>query len=225
MHRRLVAVALALPLVVMAAHARAELEGDDPAGGPGWRLAVGPVVGGLAFDQKLSDYRWDTRPTIQSGVQATLYRGWFASGLRVWRARTTQASGIPGETQVPRVNLTGVEIVGQVRVVRYGGIEVWGSAHGGSLHMGYDPDQLTFDPGGAGGLVTVAYKPISEWDLGLGLELRRLLTSQIALAVQAERSTFALNTAHRRGDEIVASRERFYGWSLRLQLSWLLGLG
>ncbi len=219
------AVVCALLPVAGATHAGTITPYGEVAPRGDWQLAIGPMAGALGLDRDLADYRWDTRPALQAGAHATLYRGRFGAGLRFWRARTTQASGIPGESQAPRVNLTGIELVGQVRFVTYAGVELWGSAHGGRLHLGYDPDQLTFDLGLTSGPVTVDYEPISEWDLGLGLELRGELTTHMALSLQAESSTFALDTSHRRGDEIVQSRERFYGWSLRLQVSWLLSLG
>ena len=190
-----------------------------------WRLAIGPVAGAVMFDRSLDNYRWDIGPTLQTGLQATLYRGRFGAGVRLLRAQTTQASGIPGEAQVPHVNATGLDIVGELRVVRYRGAELWGSAHAGRLHLGYDPDQLTFDTGGVGGPVTVAYDPISEWELGLGLEVRGELTRHMALSLQAEQSSFALDTAYRSGAAIVQTRERFYNWSLRLQVAWLIRLG
>jgi hypothetical protein len=198
---------------------------ESAARGSEWRLGIGPTVGGLLFDPDLANYRWDTQPALQTGLQATLLRGRFAAGSRLMRTHTTQASGIPGESQAPRVNLTGVEILGQVRVIGYRGIEMWGLASLGRLYLSYEPDQLTFDVGGITEPITVDYTPISEWDFGFGLELRADLMNQLAIALQAERSTFALDTAHRRGDEIVESRERFYSWSLRLQLAWLFHLG
>lgn len=190
-----------------------------------WRLGMGPTAGGLLFDPELANYRWDTQPALQTGLQATLFRGRFAAGSRLMRTHTTQASGIPGESQAPRINLTGVEILGQVRVIGYRGVEMWGLASLGRLYLSYKPDQLTFDVGGITEPITVDYTPISEWDFGYGLELRTVLMNQLAIALQAERSTFALDTAHRRGDGIVESRERFYSWSLRLQLAWLLHFG
>jgi hypothetical protein len=123
------------------------------------------------------------------------------------------------------VNLTGVELVAQARAVRRWGFEVWGSVHGGLLHLGYDPDELTYEPGGGIGPITVAYAAIDEWDAGAGVEIRRELARHLALAVAAEATTFALDTAHRRGSEIVESRDRFYLWSVRLQLSWRMPLG
>lgn len=189
-----------------------------------WQVAVGPAVGITVPDPRLGDYRWDTGPALQSGLQATLYRGRFAGGVRVLRSRTTQSSGIPGATQTPDVDLTSLDVVGQVRAANFRGVELWGFVQTGLLHLGYEPDRLTFDPG-VGTPVTVDYDPISEWDLGLGLEVRGELMTHVALSLQAESTTFALDTAHRSGNEIVESRDRFYSWSLRLQVSWLLGPG
>ncbi|HEU4928710.1 MAG TPA: hypothetical protein VFU38_02685 [Candidatus Krumholzibacteria bacterium] len=188
-----------------------------------WRLAVGPLLGGLAFDPSLDNYRWDTSPALQAGVQATVFYGRLAAGARAWRARTTQATGFPGETQAPRVALTSVECVAQGRMVSYRGVELWGAVHGGRLFLAYDPDQLTVDTG-IGSPITVAFDSIAEWDYGFGIEIRGDLTPQLALALQADRSSFSLDTAHRSGDDIVLSRERFDQWSLRVQASWLLNL-
>lgn len=188
-----------------------------------WRVGIGALAGAIAFDPALDNYRWDVTPTLQTGVQAMLMRGRFATGARLWLAHTTQASGIPGETQAPRVNATAIEWVGQGRVVSYRGFELWGAVHGGRLFLAYDPNQLTFDAG-VGTPITVSYDSISEWDYGVGIEIRRDLTAQLALALQADHTSFSLDTAHRSGDEIVASRERFDQWSLRLQAAWLWNL-
>lgn len=190
-----------------------------------WRVAVGPTVGGLVFDQALADYRWDTSPALQSGAQLMAYRGRFAVTTRLWKAHTTQASGIPGELQVPRVNLTGVDIVGQYRLLSFVGLELWGSAQGGRMHLGYDPDVIIYDVGGLSGPITVEYESISEWTVGYGVELRREFMRQVAIGIQAEQSSFALDTAHRRGSEIIEERTRFQSWNLRLQISWLLNFG
>jgi hypothetical protein len=188
-----------------------------------WRLAIGPVAGGVALDPSLNDYRWDTQPALQSGLQTTLFRGRGGAGVRFLRSHTTQSSGIPGASQAPRVNLMAYDVVGKIRVVSVASFELWGSGHTGILHLGYDPDQQTFDVNGTP--VTVDYEPISEWNAGIGAEIRRELLTHMALSLQVDTSTFALDTAHRQGSEIVFSRERFYNWSLRLQVSWLLSLG
>ncbi len=211
-HRAAAALAVWL-LATAAAAARADTDAA-------WRLTVGPTVGVLLLDPHLADYRWDTGPTLQTGAEAVLSRGRFGVGTRVLLSSTTQASGIPGETQAPRVALTGFEILTQVRALSVRGVELWGTAQGGRLHMGYDPDQLTFSPGGLTEPVTVAYDPVSEWDFGFGLEIRGRLTRQVALALQADGSSFSLDTAHRRGSEIIESRERFTSWGLRLKACW-----
>lgn len=188
-----------------------------------WRLGIGPLLGGLAFDPSLENYRWDVSPSLQAGLQATLYHGRFAAGARAWRAQTTQATGFPGDSQAPRVALTSVECVAQGRIVSYRGVEFWGAAHGGRLFLAYDPDQLTVDAG-IGAPITVAFDSIAEWNYGFGIEIRGDLTPQLALALQADRSSFSLDTAHRSGTEIVEARERFDQWSLRVQASWLWNL-
>lgn len=202
---------------------RVAADNDDAVHAP-WRLAIGPAIGGMAVDPDMENYRWDVSPALQSGAQAIVYRNRFAAGARVWRSHTTQASGIPGESQAPRVNLTGIEVVGRARIASYRGTALWGSAQAGRLLLGYDPDQLTFQAGGAGAPVTVAYEPISEWSFGAGLGVRREIVRQMALALDVERSSFALDTAHRKGNEIVESRERFYSWHVRLEVEWLVNL-
>jgi hypothetical protein len=108
-------------------------------------------------------------------------------------------------------------------MVSHRGVELWGMVHGGRLFLAYDPDQMTFDPG-AGAPITVAFDSIAEWDYGVGIEIRGRPTAQLALALQAEHTSFSLDTAHRNGDEIVETRERFDQWSLRVQAAWLWNL-
>jgi len=218
-------IALASGACAGAGSARAGGSGAEPGTDGGWRLAVGVFAGGLAVDQRLENYRWDTRPAMQTGVQATVYRGRFAAGARLWGSRTTQAIGIPGTGESPRVNLTGVEGVGRVRLFDISRVELWGSGHAGRIHLGYSPDQLTIDTGVLADPITVAFDPIAEWEFGFGAGLRGEVTEHLAVSLDAERSSFALDTAHRRGEEIVESRDWFHSWSLRLQVSWLLTLG
>ncbi len=222
---RLLASVLCIALVTSAGSARAGDSGAEPGTGSVWRLSVGVFAGGLAVDQRLENYRWDTRPAVQTGIEATVYRGRFAAGARLWGSRTTQAIGIPGAGESPRVNLTGVEAVGRARLFELRGVELWGSGHAGRIHLGYSPDRLTFDTGVLADPITVAFDPIAEWEFGFGAGLRRGVTEHLAVSLDAERSSFALDTAHRRGEEIVESRDWFHSWSLRLQVSWLLTLG
>lgn len=210
-------VSLALAAPALAAGGAA----DESTGSP-VQLEIGVGLGGTAFDSHLEDYRWDITPALQSGLSATLLRGRYGVGARVWRSGTTQETGIPGETQAPRVNMTGVELAGQVRALALYGVELIGSVHGGRLFLDYDPQSLTFDV--AGTPVTVNYQSISEWEYGLGAALRRGFAGHMALALQADLTSFSLDTAHRSGDEIVETRERFSTWNLRAQVSWVFGL-
>ena len=182
-------------------------------------------LGGVMVDRDLENYRWETKPARLTGVEMTLSRGRFAAGARLWGSHTSQASGIPGETQAPRVNLTGLGAVARVRALKLNVVELWGTGYAGRLHFGYEPDRLTFDPGGVAEPVTVEYAPISEWEFGYGAQVRTELVRQLAVAVEVGRSAFALDTAHRRGDEIVQSREWFHSWTIQLQISWLVTLG
>jgi hypothetical protein len=207
--------------VCLCVHFATAVRADAP--NENWRLGVGPSVGALSFDSGLDNYRWDVTPALQSGAQATVYYRRFATGARVWLAHTTQATGLPGQSEAPRVNLTAVEWVGEGRIASYRGVELWGAVHGGRLFLAYDPDQLTFDPG-VGSPITVAFDSIDEWTYGFGVEIRGDLTPQLALALQADGTSFSLDTAHRSGDEIVTTRERFDQWSLRVQVAWLWNL-
>jgi len=183
-----------------------------------WWLAAGPAVGGLSLDPHLADYRWDTTPAATVGVQTLVGRGWLAGGLRLGRANTTQGTGLVDAGEAPTVRLTSVELTAQARVVAVAGVELWLGGQVGRLNLRYAPDELTIDPGGEP--LTVALEPIGEWAYGLGAELRYRVGSRLDVALQAERSSFALDTAHRRGDEIVTERERFYNWGARLLVAW-----
>jgi hypothetical protein len=224
MCRRIVAVCCFI--VAGAGAARAGGASNEPGGGSGgWRLAAGAFAGGIMIDRSLENYRWDTRPAPLTGAELTVLKGRFAAGARFWGARTTQASGIPGETQVPQVDLTGVGAVGSVRALTVSVLELWGTGYAGRLHLGYSPDRLTFDPGGLAEPVTVEYAPISEWEFGYGAKVRTELMRRLSVTVEAGRHAFALDTAHRRGDEIVESREWFNSWTVQLNIAWLVTLG
>lgn len=197
----------------------------SPSSAPGsWWIAAGPSAGSLSLDTDLADYRWDVTPAAVWGAQAIAGRSGLAFGLRSWRTNTTQGTGLQGETRDPVVHLTSLEAVGQLRLARFLGSELWGGVQAGLLRVAYEPDSFTFEAGGGAGPVTVNYKDIDAWNLGLGLEWRRPLARRLTLAVQVERSSFALDTSHRRGDEIVDERDRFANWAARLQMAWLWSL-
>ena len=179
---------------------------------------MGPVAGALALDSHLSDYRWDTRPRPLYGLAGRVGFGRYAAGLRVWRATTSQATGIPGETSSPTVNLTGTEGLAEVGLFRTAGFRFSTTGSFGLLHLGYSPDSWTFDPG-TGEDVTVDFQPIDEWIAGLGLGVRRAIVGGLDLALAVERTWFRLDTAHRAGNEIVNQRETFGNWAARIELT------
>jgi hypothetical protein len=182
-------------------------------------VAIGPIGGSLYLDPHLADYRWDTRGQGLWGVAGVTKLGPFGTGLRVWRATTTQSSGIPGETVVPQVKLTVTEATGEYRVAQIRGLRLLTSASAGLLHVGYAPDQLELATSGPGGSVTVPFDPLTEWIVGGGVTLRHSLFRGFDLGFGVERSWFRLDTAHRVGDEIVNDRETFGNWSARFELS------
>ena len=185
-----------------------------------WWLEAGPAAGGLSLDDDLADYRWETGTLPVWGAQALVGRGGLAGGLCVWRTSTTQGTGLPDGAGAPTVMLTNLAAVGRVRLVSPLGIEMWATGQIGRVHLAWSPEQLVIDPGTGAAPVTITYQALDEWNPGLGVELRRQLGSGTTVALQVERTAFALDTAHRRGDGIDESRDRFVNWSARLQLAW-----
>ena len=182
-------------------------------------IDVGPIAGSLYLDSHLLDYRWDTSPRSLWGVSGTTKLGPFGTGVRVWRATTSQDSGIPGESIVPAVKMTVTEAIGEYRVVQLRSMRVVSSASIGRLHLGYTPDQVTFGGGGAGGDIEVDFRPIDEWIMGAGLTLRHRLFGGFDAGVGVDRRWFRLDTAHRAGDDIVNERETFGNWTARIELT------
>jgi len=190
-----------------------------------WQLEIGPVAGAVSLDPALANYRWDTQPSLQSGLETSVGQGRWRLGLRYLRSETTQGTGLAGAYADPTVKLTNAEVVASYTVARPWGIEIRAAGHAGWLHLGYTPDQLDFEPGGAASTVTVNYEPLDEPVLGGGLALGHGLGRNWAMALAVDASTFALDTSHRRGDEIVQQRERFWNWSARLVVAWRTTLG
>lgn len=207
----LTVVAAALVLGVGTARAQS--------GTASWRLDAGAAAGGLGLDRHLADYRWDVSPAATWGAQAAVTRGPVACGLRAWRARTTQGTGLTAGPTDLHVALTGIELAAQARVLTVANFQLWTAVLGGRLHGGYDPDRLTATVGG-GEPVTVEFAPLDAWTWGLGVEVRRPLGRSLGLALQAERTSFGLDTAHRRGADVVTERETFHNWSARLLVAW-----
>lgn len=182
-------------------------------------LEAGPALGALALDGDLADYRWDTRPAAQWSARVLAGRGAFALGVGAWRAATTQATGLPGDVPPLAVSVSAVALTGLARVATPLGCELRLGGQGGRLHAGWEPGSLKVDTGG-GEPVDVTFADIDEWLFGATAEIQRPLGRGLVAAVQAEWSSFALDTAHRRGGEIVELRERFGAWSARVQVGW-----
>jgi hypothetical protein len=181
--------------------------------------AVGPTAGGLGLDPDLADYRWDTRPAAQWGARALVGRGPLAVGIQAWRAGTTQGTGLPEADTAPHVALTSLAAVALARVAAPLGCEVWLGCQAGRLHATWEPGELVVAAAG-GEPVTVHFNDVEEWCLGVVVEVERQLGHGLVASAQAERSGFALDTAHRNGDAIEFGRDRFAAWSARLQLAW-----
>jgi hypothetical protein len=207
--------ALVLLLVASATPAPA----DD-----GWRLDLGAGASALVFDEGLANYRWDVQPATALQMHASALRNRWALGLNLQTTSTVQHSGVPGETVAPHVALHSLELHASWRIVQWQGIQLWGQAHGGRMLMRYEPDQLIFSAPGGGRPITVDFAPVNEWTGGLAASLRREFFSNLALAAQLTLSSFALDTSHRSGDEIIQQREGFHNWSLGISASWLLDL-
>jgi hypothetical protein len=186
-----------------------------------WSLSA--LGGATQFDSHLTDYRWDADPRAAWGLQSTLETGRFMMGARVLRTRTTQSSGIPGETSAPNVRLTSLEGLAGWRLATFAGVDLFGTAGVGWAHLGYDPDHMAFTPLSGTTEVEVHFAPIDTWTAAAGLRLRRPLVSSLAVGLQLERSYFALDTAHRNGATVEEQRETFGNWGARVELSWILG--
>jgi len=197
----------------------------EPAADSNWWLATGLGAGAVNPDQSLANYRWDTSPAALYAFQATAGRGRFAAGLRFSRWATTQATGLTQTDPDPLVRLNTFELVGQFRLAEVAGFQFWASALAGRIGLSYEPDQVTIATGVPGEEITVQYQSLGERNLGLGLELKREIGGRMTAALQAERSSFHLDTSHRRGAEIISEREEFINWSFRLLVSWVLDLG
>lgn len=210
------ALAGRLALVAVAALA---LAATGAAAQPDVWLEAGPALGGLVLDGDLANYRWDTRPAAQWGARVLAGRGPFALGVGAWRAGTTQETGLTGEVPPLAVSVSAVALVAMVRVATPLGCEMRLGGQAGRLHAGWDPPSLKVDIG-AGEPVDVVFTDIDEWLVGATADIQRGIGRGLVAAVQADWSSFALDTAHRRGDGIVEQRERFGAWSARVQVGW-----
>ncbi len=189
-----------------------------PANAREWTVAVSPFAGAMLLDEHLSDYSWDTAARPVFGTAAFVRSGRFAAGGRVWRGDTSQDVGTPSSPRSVTVNLSGFEGIAEAELASALGVRALATGSAGLVHLGWSPDRVELDTG-VGEPVPVSFDPVNEATWGLGLALRRAIPGGFELAAAVERSWFRLETAHRRGDEIVNERETFGNWTARVELS------
>ncbi len=222
--RPLTPVTAALLLVVAsatAAPAGTESEAAAAAGRSGgnrgaW-LSIGLLGGTTQLSHGLADYQWNTTPRPSWGAQVLAGRNRFAAGLRLWRTQTTQAMG--DLVAAPTVRATSWELVGEGLLAEAWGARLLATAGVGWLHLGYQPDEVTIQPSGAGAPIVVDLAPADEWIAGGGLALRRSLVADWTLGLAIDARVFGLEAAHRVGDTVVVERESFGDWSARVELA------
>ena len=183
-------------------------------------LSLGLLGGSTLHDPRLADYQWTVTPRAQFGATARLGAGPFASGLRVSTTSTHQHIGLPDPTSSAAVRSTRIEWIGEARLSRFAGVELLAGASAGRLHLAYRPDRVQVPASGPTPAIDVELRPIDTWIGGAGLGARRPLVGPLSLGVSCERQYFALDTAHRNGNEIVTARETFAEWTARFELAW-----
>jgi hypothetical protein len=213
--------ALAAGIVVALSAARAGAEAPSPAP-TGLRASIAVLAGPSKLDRALADYEWDTSPAWAWGLRALVGRGRLAAGARLWTTETTQTIELPSGTTAPRVRATSLELVGEARVASWANVDVLARGSAGRLHLGYHPDRVSVDVG-SGVPTEVPLAPIDEWIGGVAAGLRTRITDRVSTGVELERRFFGIDTAHRRGTEIVTGRQSFGDWSARLELAWAYG--
>ncbi len=213
----LLALGLALAIASPSGAAADPYVGGVEIGPSGPWLSVGLLTGSTQFDAGLADYQWDTTPRLGWGVKALIGRGALATGIRVWRASSSQSIGDLGEP--PAVHATSWEWIGEGRVAEVLGTEVLVTAGAGRLHLGYDPDRITIQPPGSSP-IDVELAPVGSWSGGGGLALRRHVAGRWTVGLGVDARVWAIDTAHRAGDAIVYARESFGDWNARCELAW-----
>jgi hypothetical protein len=184
-------------------------------------ISIGILSGVTQPDRKLADYQWDTVPRLGWGGQAVVGGRAWSAGLRLWTASTTQRLDAQDPDARSTARWTSLEVVGRRRLATLLGNQVAALASAGRVHLGYDPDRITFDVNGTP--VTVVLEPVDEWIMGAGVSLQRPLGASWDLGLEIERRRFELDTAHRDGDAIEYARESFGDWSARLAIARRLG--
>jgi hypothetical protein len=185
-------------------------------------VALGGSLGAAVPDPSLADFRWDVGGHLAGTLEATAGRGPWSLGLRGGRWTTRQATGIPGSERSPRVALTQIEMVLGLRLAHPAGFALRALGGLGRVHLGYSPDRWTLTGAGLSEPLEVRFRPADEWVGSVGVAVDRDLSRDLRLGLEVDRSFFALDTAHRRGDLIVTERDAFGAWSLRMKASWIL---
>jgi hypothetical protein len=175
------------------------------------RLGIEPFGGVLALDPALDDYRWDAGPRPVGGITLRADAARLGGGARVWGTGTTQRAALLDESVALDVGLLAFDGFVEARLASIAGFDLGAAGRLGALRISWSPDRLAIDAGG-GSPVSVAFDPIVETTWGAGLGVRRGIPGGFELSVGAERTWFRLDTAHRRGDEIVTERTTFANW-------------
>lgn len=183
------------------------------------QVSLAPWGGVLVLDPHLADYRWETDPRPVWGGTFAASAGRLTGGARIWRATTRQATGIPGESRQFAVSLTGFQGTGEVGVAEAFGFRLGATGSAGVVRFAWTPREMTIDDVLLGEPLVVRADPIDEAVFGAGAVLRRALPFGFEAAAAAERTWFALDTAHRRGDAIVEERETFGSWTVRMEVA------
>lgn len=181
--------------------------------GEGAFVSAGLTGGAALPDGDLANYRWDTRPNAAWGAIVLAGRGRFAAGARASLWSTAQQVTTSPARSVSVRNST-LEAVGRVTIARVFGMPVAAGIGAGRLALDYRPASVEVE--GAG---VVALEPVREWMASAGLGVQRPLAAGWSAGISLDREFHSLDTAHRRGAEIVYGRESFGTWNARLELA------
>jgi hypothetical protein len=199
---------LSIPRPTRDAHGRAEPSGLRP--------QVALSLGQAWNDPHLADYQWSREPSAAWSAEAGVRRGGWSTGIRASRWSSSQAVA-GADPAALDVTLWGGEWTGSRNLISIGSLALSGVLGLGVVRIGYSPDRVDL------GEASVAFRPAVSWLASAGLAMTRPIGPRFALGLSAERQAFALDTAHRRGEEIVLARETFHGWSWRGKLSYCGG--
>lgn len=183
-------------------------------------LGVRAGLGVALLDVDLRDHGWNVEPRTSFEVAGVATPGPVRMAVGMTLVSTTQASGILGDELPPSVRLTGGSASIDLRAVEAFGMEAWPGLRVGMLHLGWDPDHITYDLPGLGAPLEVRYEAVTEPTYGVGLSVERPLTPSWRLGAMANHDWFGLDVSRREGDDVHVRRETFGSWSVRLAVTW-----